>query len=189
MGKLGIRTLHRWKFWNLALLIVASIVAAFMLTFPQFSLMIGFLGEFGYLGAFLAGFLYAYSLTVPISVATLFLIAKHLNPTIIAVLGGIGAMTGDYLIFRFVRDRIIPETELLLKRFNVDISSIAAKYPKLVSRIAPLIAGIIIASPLPDEVGIALLGSVKYEVKKFLILTFSLNSAGIFIITHLALVL
>jgi uncharacterized membrane protein YdcZ (DUF606 family) len=55
--------------------------------------------------------------------------------------------------------------------------------------IIPVIAGFIIASPLPDEFGVAIFGAAKYEPRKFVILSYCLNFIGILAITSLAKVL
>jgi len=43
----------------------------------------------------------------------------------------------------------------------------------------PALAAAVIASPLPDEIGISLLASQKMESKKFLPISFTLNFLGI----------
>jgi hypothetical protein len=63
------------------------------------------------------------------------------------------------------------------------------KIPKIrynfLKKISPLIAGFIIASPLPDELAAVLLGSENYDYKKFLILAFVFNFLGILFIVGL----
>ena len=52
--------------------------------------------------------------------------------------------------------------------------------------ILPVLGAFIIASPFPDEVGIGLMGIARMKNWQFLLLTFMLNSAGIFFIVTLA---
>jgi hypothetical protein len=52
--------------------------------------------------------------------------------------------------------------------------------------IIPVIAGLIIASPLPDELAVAIFGAVKYDVKKFLLFSYCFSFLGILAITSLS---
>ncbi|MCC7436766.1 hypothetical protein IT402_02755, partial [Candidatus Nomurabacteria bacterium] len=52
--------------------------------------------------------------------------------------------------------------------------------------LAPVIGAIIIASPLPDEIGVGLIGISKMKNWQFLVLSFVLNSLGILLIVTLA---
>jgi len=46
-----------------------------------------------------------------------------------------------------------------------------------------IFAGFVIASPLPDEIGVSLLaGTTKISTRTFAILSYFLNTAGIFIV-------
>ena len=50
---------------------------------------------------------------------------------------------------------------------------------KLFIFFTPLIAGLIIASPLPDELGVTMLGLSKIKDKTFLLISFIANGVGI----------
>jgi uncharacterized membrane protein YdjX (TVP38/TMEM64 family) len=120
------------------------------------------------------------------------------NPFILAFIGAFGSLLSDYLIFRFVKHKLMDEIKLLheeIKRFlkpatepftpkNLKFKlylwrkAIESKYKWII----PVIAGFIIASPLPDEIGVALLGAAKYETERFVIISYLLNFGGIFFI-------
>jgi len=55
-------------------------------------------------------------------------------------------------------------------------------HTKYFSWTLPVIGAIIIASPLPDEMGVGLMGISKLKTKQFILLSFILNSIGIFLI-------
>ena len=55
--------------------------------------------------------------------------------------------------------------------------------------LVPIFAGFIIASPLPDELGVAIFGAVKYEPRRFLLISYILNFIGILIVTSIGNVL
>ncbi len=50
----------------------------------------------------------------------------------------------------------------------------------------PFIGAVVIASPLPDEAGISLLGMSKIRPWQFFVVTFALNALGIFIVVTTA---
>jgi len=61
-----------------------------------------------------------------------------------------------------------------------------ASRSRIYSFFIKIIAYLIIASPLPDELGVALLGTTKQKTKEFLILSYFMNFLGISGISYLA---
>jgi hypothetical protein len=193
-----------WKYHNLILLMVSVIVAYFILRFKPVSSLIQNLSYLGYVAAFIFGMLFTYALTVAPATAVLYDLGHQLNPFLIASIGAFGSVLSDYLIFRFVRDKLMDEIKLLseeISQLTQPISSLVFSEKiriiiwKRISRskiwkiIIPIVAGFIIASPLPDELGAAMFGAIKYEPKKFLIFSYFLNFLGILAVTSLAKIL
>lgn len=193
-----------WKYHNLILLIVSVIVAYFILRFKPVLSFIHDLSYLGYVAAFIFGMLFTYALTVIPATAVLYNLGHQLNPILIALVGAFGSVVSDYLIFRFVRDKLMGEIKLLSKEINqltrpmsslVFSEKIRVVIWKRISRskiwkvIIPIVAGFIIASPLPDELGAAMFGAIKFEPKKFLVFSYFLNFIGILTITSLARIL
>lgn len=54
------------------------------------------------------------------------------------------------------------------------------------SWLLPVIGAAVIASPLPDEAGVSLLGLSKIRKWQFFAITFALNAVGIFLIVSVA---
>jgi len=176
-----------WKHQNLIFLFVSLIIAYILIESTTVHEIIKSIGGFGYVGAFFAGMLFAYALTAAPASAALFILGNTLRtPFIIAVIGACGAMISDYLIFRFVRDKLMKEIRTTEKEILGREIQFKIKPNGLAAKIIPILAGIIIASPLPDEIGVALLGAVKIQTRKFLQYSFILNLIGIFIITSFA---
>ena len=50
----------------------------------------------------------------------------------------------------------------------------------------PIIGAIIIASPFPDELGVSLIGLSKLSTGKFILLSYVLNSIGIFLVVSVS---
>ncbi|OGD83200.1 hypothetical protein A2572_01955 [Candidatus Collierbacteria bacterium RIFOXYD1_FULL_40_9] len=162
---------------------VLSIIIAIILykseTFHSFLL---HLGGLGYIGAFIAGILFVWTFTAATSALVLLILAETLSPVEIGFIAGLGAVIGDMLIFRLVKDGLVNEIEDIYN--HVDHKKHLKKlfHSKYFNWMLPVLGGIIIASPLPDEIGVSLMGISKMGTIKFAFLSYVLNSAGIFLI-------
>lgn len=134
------------------------------------------------IGAFVAGMFFTSTFTVAIASSVLLLFAQSYNPFLIAVIGGFGAVLGNTIFFKFFRDDLVADFEYLEQYFPGKISK-RVFHSKLVYWFTPIVAAILIASPLPDEIGLVMLGSIKFKYINFLFLSFVLHTFGILIIT------
>lgn len=135
----------------------------------------------GYAGMLLSGVLFVSFFTAAPAVALLLAFSDSYNPFIVALIAGFGAMLGDFIILRFAEDEIGRELKPVAKKMKL-IGFINLLHKKQYKPITATIGAIIIASPLPDEAGIALLGLSRISTMQLLLLTFALNAAGIFIL-------
>ena len=141
-----------------------------------------FIFSLGYFGTFLAGAMFAYGFTAAPATAILLILAKEQNVLFAGLIGGLGALVGDLIIFKFIRYSFADEIrklrrEKIVQYLNHRTPSVLKKY------ILPVFAGFIIASPLPDEIGVSLLAfSGNISMKVFSIISYVLNTAGIFAI-------
>ncbi|MBI2508037.1 hypothetical protein HYV89_03735 [Candidatus Woesearchaeota archaeon] len=136
-----------------------------------------------YLSSFTLGVFYAYGFTAALATGALLKIADQQNIVITGIVAGFGSLLGDLIIFRFIRGSFNDELKLLGKtRPLKKIRKFLKKYSSL-NKVVPIIAYIIIASPLPDEIGVSLIAVYKNtNTKAFSILAFFLNTIGIFIV-------
>jgi len=112
----------------------------------------------------------------------LFNLAEYLNPWEIALIAGVGAVIGDMTIFQFIRTKgLVDEIKHFFQYFGSDKLHHLI-HTKYFSWTLPVIGAIIIASPLPDELGIGLMGISHLKTWKFVLVSFLLNSIGIFLI-------
>lgn len=167
---------------NLVIL-VASIVAAAWLSRQEF-FHVGLLslGNLGYLGGFLGGLFFASSFTVAFSVVILATLAEELSPVSLSLLAGLGAMLGDFLVLRLFREEINKDLAPIYDQLGGGHLS-KLLHTKYFSWTLPILGAVIIASPLPDEIGINLLAVGRMPTRKFLLLSYCLNTVGILIIT------
>jgi hypothetical protein len=99
----------RWRYWpykNTLLLILSLVLFLILTKIPEVNAGFKHLGQLGYLGAFITGVLFVSTFTVAPAGLVLYHLAERLHPLEVALLAGAGAMLGDYLIFRFVKDRV-----------------------------------------------------------------------------------
>lgn len=166
-------------------IIVSIVVAAILARNGVLENIVNSTIELEIIGSLIAGIFFTSIFTVAPAAVVLVGFAQNYNPLAVAVLGGLGALIGDFVIFYFTRENLSKDISYLgthtgLKKFT------AVFKLKLFRRILPFIGALIIASPLPDEPGLALMGLSKIKKWQFAILVFLLNSAGIFIISALA---
>ena len=141
--------------------------------------------EVRFIGSFIAGIFFVSVFTVAPATVALGEIAQSNSVIVVAILGGLGALIGDLIIFRFVKDRV-SEHFYYLMRVSKSERLFSIFKLKLFRWIIPFIGALIIASPLPDEIGVAMLGLSKMKNSYFILLSFVLNSAGILIIGLIA---
>ena len=174
-------TWKEFKYKNLALMLVGVVLAFFLAQFGPFKDFLLELRHYQYLGAFLGGILFVSTFTFGVGTVILVSLSQEFSPIVISFIAGAGAVVGDLLIFRFVKDRLMQEIEPLFHRFGGDtISQIF--YSHFFAWTLPVLGAIIIASPLPDELGVTLLGIANIKTSKFIGISYILNTAGIFLI-------
>lgn len=186
------RNLFYFKILQYLFFVLSLILSIYFLVSPDLPKIIKGLGGFGYIGVFFAGFFFTSVITTSTATVTLFLFGKSLDPFVIAPIAAFGAMLGDFILFSIIKYRFSNHYRVF-DRIKVKLSKEAPasffKRYRMFKKFIPLVGALIIASPLPDELGIALLGISKYETKKFFILSFVMNLLGILGIAYLGRIL
>lgn len=177
---------RNWHYKNTAFLVLGVILLVYSADSNIVRTAIDAVGNLGYFGAFVVGIFFVSIFTVAPSVLVLYDLADKLNPLMIAILAGAGAVIGDFLIFRFFKDRVFEELTPILEKFTwLNFLKNIFKTPYF-AWILPLIGAIVIASPAPDELGITILGISKIKSWQFIAISFVLNAVGILMIVSLA---
>jgi len=166
------------------ILTVATISIVFIFMFAESEVAYSayrFFGSLGHWGSFLCGILFAFSATAFASLAILYHLSSYIDPLQIALIGGLGSMFADYLLLKSFKGGAFHEMQSLWKSLT------GRKNPSFISskiyrKISPLLGFLVIASPLPDELGVAILGSSKLTPIQFVATTYLLNSIGIYLI-------
>jgi hypothetical protein len=172
---------HRFEYKHTSTAILTIIVFVLLLDTAIVQGLLEQIVDLGYLGMLLTGVLFVSFFTAAPAIALFLAFADSYNPIVISLIGGFGAMIGDYVILRFAEDKIGRELKPVAKKLKL-IGFINTLHKKRYKPITATIGSIIVASPLPDEAGIALLGLSHISTAKLLIVTYLLNSAGIFVL-------
>lgn len=175
------------KYPKITIFVIAIILAYLTFTIPGVRQFVSNLSldSLGYIGILIAGILFALGFTSPFAVA-FFIVLEPSNLLLASLVGGIGSLISDLSIFEF--DKLSFEDEFR----KIKKSKISKKISFLIKKtlgkkahiyLTYLIAGIFIASPLPDEFGVTMIeGSTEINVKIFTIICFILHTLGMFII-------
>lgn len=153
-------------------LVGISIIAAFGLSqYQPFHDFLLSLGDWSYVGIFFTGILFVFTFTVATAIIIFNTFGEFLSPWMIGLVAGLGAVTGDYLIFMFVRKHVLGNINNLIKHSPKSLWAKIAKNTYF-QWVLPVLGILIVALPFPDEVGIALLGISKVKPYQFVILAF-----------------
>lgn len=177
------------KYKNLTFLGVSVLVAFCLSQYEPFHEFLMHLGKLGYVGAFLGGMLFVSTFTVATGAVILLVLAESLSPVEIGIVAGLGAVVGDFTIFRFVKDNLALEIKDIYRQLDGDHHLEKVLRSRYFGWTLPVMGAVIIASPLPDEIGVSLLGISKMKTYKFLLVSFVLNAIGIFLIASASLVI
>jgi len=177
---------RRWKYKNLTFLFLSILVAFFLSQYEPFHTLLLNLGNFGYVGAFIAGILFVSTFTVSTGAIILLVLVEQLSPIEIGIIAGFGAVIGDFFIFRFIKDNLAQEINSIYEHLDGNHHIKRIFHTKYFSWTLPVIGAIIIATPFPDEIGVSLMGISKMKAYKFLLVSFILNAVGIFLIVSMS---
>lgn len=133
---------------------------------------------FKLISGFIAGMLFVSIFTLAPAAAVLIELFRANSLLDVAFTAGLGGLIGDWLMFRFLRDRVADDLGYLVRHSGFR-RLLAVFRLKCFRWLTPLIGALIVVSPLPDEIGLALMGFSRLSTALFLPLSFALNFLGI----------
>lgn len=167
---------------KLTLFIATVLVVYFLFSGILYTPLHNVLVYLGYFGTFLAGLLYPYSFTSVAATAILLIIAKTQNLLYAGLIASFGALLSDLAIFFFVKRGFCDEVLKLSKEPTIQRFSRWIR-PSFRAPLIVVLASILIASPLPTEIGIMLMTSVKQiSTRKFAVVVYALHVSAIYVI-------
>lgn len=131
------------------------------------------------LESFVAGALFTTLFTIAPATAAIAQMARGGVPLAeLALVGALGGMLMDFIIFRVLKTTVADHILAAVRHSRSERLKYFFRRGK--TRLAgTLLGAVIVASPLPDEVGLLLMGLSRAPWYATLILTYVLNAAGI----------
>jgi len=176
------------KHQNLFLFALGLLLTYFLFSNPTIKDILGHLGNFGFLGALLAGAMFASTFTVTTGALVIISLTKVISPLVIILFGALGAVLVDYLIFRFVKNKITAEITPI---YDLITGHHLRKllHTRYFAWTLPVIGALIIMSPLPDELGVSLMGLSQTKTRQFLLVSGISHLIGMTLVVSSALLL
>lgn len=187
-----------WEYKNLTFLIVGLAVTGFLSQQPWFKDSLMHLGGLSYLGAFIAGMMFVSVFTVSIGILILVLLATQMPIIPLGIVASFGAVLGDMLIFKFIKDGLVEELKQVqenIEDLDVVQDGLSNKRWKRFEKrfrhtlktryfnwVLPVMGIIVLTSPFPDEVGMGLMGISKIKTVYLLGLLSIVKPISIFMV-------
>ncbi|MBP6858962.1 MAG: hypothetical protein KBC33_04000 [Candidatus Pacebacteria bacterium] len=165
---------------DLVLIIIGFVCAIFLSKAGILDQIIALFGN-GIIASFFAGIFFTSAFTLGPATVALTHIASYTPISVVALWGGLGALCGDLILFFFIRDRFTADLMRVLKPSFVRHIMHSLHFGFL-KWLAPVIGALIIASPLPDEFGVALMGLSKTRLVVLVPVAFVMNMLGIYLV-------
>jgi hypothetical protein len=166
---------------DIVMIAIGIVIAFFISKIGLIDYVIFAFKDYYIVASFIAGIFFTSIFTIAPSSITLVHIAQTAPISSVVVWGGLGAMCGDLILFLFIKDRFAEDLKKALKpyHFKYILKSLHFGFMRWLS---PMIGAFIIASPLPDEFGITLLGMSKIKATILMPIAFIMNMLGIYIL-------
>lgn len=163
---------------DLGIIILSIVIAVILVKTGALKSLLTSTQELKFIGSFVAGIFFVSVFTAAPATVVLAEIAQSNSIFWVAFFGGIGALVGDLVIFRFIKDRLSADFLYLIKKSKSE-RLISIFRLKLFRWLIPFAGALVVASPLPDELGLTMMGLAKMKTSLFIPLSFLLNFLGI----------
>lgn len=132
-------------------------------------------------GSFVGGFFFTSFFTTATAIVLLGEIGQIEPIFLVALIGTIGAVFGDLLIFFLFKNHFIHDFDGIMHHYKRNPLKFISKN-KSFRWLSTIIGALIIASPLPDELGVAMMGLSKLSWRIFVPISLAFNFLGILLI-------
>ncbi len=181
------KKLVSFQYPKLLLMILFIALSYYIFTRPFIPKVISLIGNMDYLGIFLSGFLVSFGFSAPLGIGLLINIDPG-NILFATFLGGLGATITDLFIFKTIKFSFMNEFKILEKTKMINkIENIVKNNKHVLIRhyLVYIFAGLIIALPFPDEIGVSMLaGLTTIKPVKLAIISFFIHSSVIFLLLY-----
>jgi hypothetical protein len=166
-------------------ILLSVLFAMILVRFGVIKNIIGMVEEGKIIGSFLAGVFFTSAFTIAPASIALAELSQTTSIWVVAFCGALGAVVGDMVLFLFIRDKFADDLSKALHAYH-DKKLTRFFHRKFFHWLTPLIGAFIIASPLPDEMGITMLGVSKIKTGTLVAISFVMNFVGILLVAFVA---
>jgi hypothetical protein len=164
-------------------IVVASVLVALAIVESGIIIkMIALAQGFQIMGSFISGLFFTSAFTTAPAIVALGEIARVSPIVAVAFFGALGAVVGDLIIFTFIRGRVATHVTNLIRMKKSGLKTTLSHHAAFYKWFTFFVGGVILASPLPDELGIGLMGFTNVSMRIFVPVSFAFNFAGIALI-------
>lgn len=179
MLKILRRDWEKFEYKHTSLTIIIMLLTLLALNTALVTAVLEWFKGAGLLGGFIGGIMSVSMFTTAPALVLLAAIATHVSIWQLVVVASIGSVFGDWLIIKFLEDEVAKEIKPILRRYH--ILPLIRKFQRSRSRwIVSVFGAIVLALPLPDEFGIALMDISHFKRRYLLLVCLVLNTIGIF---------
>ena len=170
---------------DIIMIAIGIAIAVFLSRTGIIDSLVSYFKDYYIFASFFAGIFFTSAFTLAPAGIALAHIAQNSPIHGVALWGGLGAMCGDLLLFFFIRDRFTTDLMKSMKPSTVKyiMHSFHFGFMRWVS---PALGALIIASPLPDELGITLMGMSRVKIAVLMPIAFVMNVLGIYLLIAFA---
>lgn len=176
-----IRKHHKPLLHDILMIFIGIVIAIFLSKTGVFDFIISNIISHYVLASFVAGVFFTSAFTIAPASVALVHIAEYAPLNWIAFWGALGAVCGDLILFFFIRDRFVEDIKKAIKPSTIRYFTRSFHFGFL-KWLSPIIGALIIASPIPDEFGITLLGMSKIRLSLLIPIAFAMNMLGIYLL-------
>ena len=168
------------------IIVLASIIIAIVLAqSPFIDTLIERTKGHAVLASLIAGLFFTSAFTTAPAIAVLAKLSLAHDPILVSIAGGFGALVGDLIIFAFIKTHLREDVQYLLSKAKSHRIRHILEH-RFARWSLAFLGAIIIASPLPDEMGLAMMGMSNIRTSRFIPISLSFNILGILLIAYIA---
>jgi hypothetical protein len=164
-------------FW----VIISFIIAFILYETGSFHTILASLQEFGYIGAFIAGMFFVSVFTAAPAAIVLVTFAETLPMLPLVLIAGAGSVAGDMIMLSLINKQMSEGISFFPKEKGIQKIIKTLRHTKY-RFFLTIVGAIVIASPLPDELGLALMGVSNIKPVSAVAITFLLNTFGLWLL-------
>ncbi len=163
---------------DIGVVVISIIVALLLVRSGLIDDLLAHVEGYYILGAFVAGLFFTSAFTTAPAIVVLAKLTLVFPPVAVALIGALGSVLGDLIIFSFVKGHVSQDISFLLSHSKSRRIRHIFRY-RFIRWSLAFVGAIVIASPLPDELGLALVGMSKISTKRFILISYTFNTLGI----------